>query len=392
MRSPWVYGTLAAVSLALGIGATAILVASYVDAAPFHFPMEERGPDFAVAPLFWATGLFVAIKRQGHPVGLALLIASFGYNGVSFCQAYAEYAFSRGGPDLAGSGLAATAASNLWIFLVGGIFLLLLLFPSGRFPSRRWQVLAIACLGLAASVLFTYPFLPVDLNEPFEELQSPLAIEGLKAFTWLPFVQVLPLEAAAAGASVNLLLRFRRSRGVERAQFRWLGFAGLAVVLTTLSTATPLSLATYGLQLAAFAGLPISVGIAIMRYRLYDIDRIINRTLVYSLLTAGLGALYFGLVVGLQRALEPLSGGSDLAIVITTLVVAALFLPARTRVQRAVDRRFNRHAYDSQRTIEAFSARLREQIDLDTLRYELLAVVDETMQPASTSLWLRAQS
>jgi len=134
---------------------------------------------------------------------------------------------------------------------------------------------------------------------------------------------------------------------------------------------------------------PIAIGIAVMRYRLYEIDRIINRALVYGLLTGTLGFMYFGLVVALQALLSSLSGGNDLAIVATTLLVAALFLPARRWVQEIVNRRFNRRAYDAARTIDDFSARLRDHIDMDTLRYELLAVIDETMQPARASLWLR---
>ncbi|MGH2600748.1 MAG: hypothetical protein ACRDJ9_15355, partial [Dehalococcoidia bacterium] len=145
------------------------------------------------------------------------------------------------------------------------------------------------------------------------------------------------------------------------------------------------------LVVGAFWSLPGAIVIAVLRYNLYDIDRIINRTLIYGVLTAGLAALYAGLVAGLQALLRPVSGGSDLAIVVTTLVVAALFLPARRRIQAAVDRRFNRRTYDAARTIDAFAARLREQVDLDTLRYELLTVVDETMRPARVSLWLREQ-
>jgi len=135
--------------------------------------------------------------------------------------------------------------------------------------------------------------------------------------------------------------------------------------------------------------LPLAIGVAILRHQLYDIDRILNRTLVYALLTATLGAMYLGVVVGLQAVLSSVAGGSDLAIVITTLLVAALFLPVRRRVQEIVDRRFNRRTYDAARTIDAFSARLRQQIDLDTLRYELLAVTEETMQPSRASVWLR---
>jgi hypothetical protein len=144
--------------------------------------------------------------------------------------------------------------------------------------------------------------------------------------------------------------------------------------------------------LTTMALVPLSVAVAMLRYRLYDIDRIINRTLVYGLLSAGLGAIYAALVIGLQEVLQSVSGGSDLAIVVTTLTVAALFLPARRRVQLTVDQRFNRRQYDASRTVEHFSVRLRQHVELDTLRYELLSVIDETMAPTSKSLWLRPRS
>jgi hypothetical protein len=196
-------------------------------------------------------------------------------------------------------------------------------------------------------------------------------------------------------AGLSLALRFRRSRGDERQQIKWAVFAA-ALMPLVLSVGAVVE--AFGQPITAFEivfyflllfGLPASIGAAILRYRLYDIDRIINRTLTYGVLTALLAGVYFGLVVALQALLRPLNGGSDLALVATTLAVAALFLPARRRVQAAVDRRFNRRVYDATQTIDAFSARLREQIDLDTLRYELLAVIDETMQPAGASLWLR---
>jgi hypothetical protein len=139
----------------------------------------------------------------------------------------------------------------------------------------------------------------------------------------------------------------------------------------------------------AFAGVPLAAGIAILRYRLYDIDRIINRTLIYGSLTVVLGAGYAGLVVGLQALFRPFTGGSELAITITTLAVAATFQPARRRIQDAVDRRFNRRRYDAARTLEAFSGRLRDEVDLEALRHELVSVVSETMEPAHVSLWLR---
>ncbi|MGH2584656.1 MAG: hypothetical protein ACRDJE_07050, partial [Dehalococcoidia bacterium] len=205
-------------------------------------------------------------------------------------------------------------------------------------------------------------------------------------------VGVLLLLAGLVAAVISVFLRYRRATGIERLQIRQLLFAGTFTVIFAAAT-VPFYYESVLVQVAAataFLALPIATGISILRYGLYDIDRIISRTLTYGLLTAGLALTYAGLVIGLQALLRPLNGGSDLAIVLTTLAVAALFLPTRRRVQNAVDRRFNRRAYDAACTIDAFSARLREQVDLDTLRYELLAVVDETMQPARASLWLRA--
>jgi hypothetical protein len=217
-----------------------------------------------------------------------------------------------------------------------------------------------------------------------------LAIDSLSWLSTVAVAAAFTLLLSALVGCVHAIVRFRRSQGVIREQFRWIAFAGILALIGTLLTAfdglyTVASL----IQFAGFAGFPIAVGLAILRYHLYDIDRILNRTLVYGLLTAGLAAVYFGSVVALQAGLQELNGGNDLAIAVTTLLVAALFLPARRFIQSAVDRRFNRRAYDAARTIDSFSTRLREHVELDTLRYELLAVVDETMQPTSASVWLR---
>jgi hypothetical protein len=191
-----------------------------------------------------------------------------------------------------------------------------------------------------------------------------------------------------------MIQRFRRSQGIERMQLKWFVASAIGALLLFLA-AWAIAIGqesdvvwdyaiTFAILLVA-----LSTTISILRYRLYEIDRIINRTLVYALLTATLATIYFGVVVGLQSLLRTLSGGTDLAIALTTLLVAALFLPARQRLQQIVDRRFNRRAYDAALTVDAFSARLRDQIDLDTLRYELLAVVEATMQPAGASIWVK---
>jgi hypothetical protein len=194
---------------------------------------------------------------------------------------------------------------------------------------------------------------------------------------------------AVVGAVVSLVVRFRRSRGDERLQLKWFTYAGL-LLPPVLFLGDFLPGALGNLATAVIVVLPIAAGVAILRYRLYEIDRLINRTLVYGLLTALLAGVYAGLVLGLGSVFGRLGARPPSVVVAgATLAVAALFQPARRWVQRTVDRRFNRRRYDAARTVEAFSARLREQVDLDTLSAELLAVVDQTVQPTTASLWLR---
>jgi hypothetical protein len=281
----------------------------------------------------------------------------------------------------------------VWVF-IPPVTLLLLVAPDGRLPSPRWR----PALLLNFAVFFLLSISQAFHAGPIEGYPSIINPLGLEPID--PILEVanmfgfILLTAAIATSAAALILRFRRSHGIERQQLKWFAIAGAgALSLFLISWAISLNSESdeiwdYSTTIAV-ALFPLATGIAILRHNLYDIDRIINRTLVYAVLTAGLGATYFGLIVGLQEALSTVSGGSDLAIVVTTLVVAALFLPAQRRVQEAVDRRFNRRTYNAARTIEVFSARLRQEIDLDTLRYELLAVVDETMQPATASVWLR---
>lgn len=276
-------------------------------------------------------------------------------------------------------------------------------FPTGRIASSWLRWLARGAVITVAMYALMGMFVPAQLDvygDYLGDFSNPLGIEALREAEEKPLIEGLfvvlsiPLAILAVVGPLNLILRWRRSHGVERLQMR--SFA-LAVVTAVSLLATGLILHAAGLPrvvenlfaVAAFYTLPVSIGLAVARYRLYDIDRILSRTVTYAALTAILGATYFALVIGLQALLRPMSSGSDLAIVITTLVVAALFLPARRSIQDAVDRRFNRRAYDATRTVDAFSARLRDEIDLDTLRYELLALVDETMQPERVSLWLR---
>jgi hypothetical protein len=266
---------------------------------------------------------------------------------------------------------------------------LLLLFPTGRLLSSRWRPALILTVGSVA-LLVVASMVARELDD-YERLVNPYAIgggafqeilNGVRGVAWILY------SISVLLAATSLIVRFRRSKGVERQQMKWMAFAASLLLVTQFSWFVSEDLARL-LSGLVFMAMPIAVCVAILRYRLYDIDLIINRTLVYGALTAILGLVYFGLVVVLQQATSPLTPESDLAVAGSTLAVAALFRPARSRVQSFIDRRFYRHKYDAAQALEEFNARLRDEIDLESLRHELLGVVGDTMQPARASLWLR---
>ena len=280
--------------------------------------------------------------------------------------------------------------------LLGLLPFLVLVFPTGQLLSRRWRPVAWT-LGLVLGLYLTAGLLtpgPVPLGLP-DNPGNPLGVEAAEGL--LRLVQTMagvaaPVLALAALASV--VVRFRSARGEERQQLKWFTFVVAAelILLPGLGSVAEQVAPEVGVLVvfpASISLIPLAIGLAVLRYRLYDIDRIINRTLVYGLLTVLLGATYTVSVFGLGQLLSPATGESALAVAASTLVVAALFQPARRRVQAAVDRRFNRRRYNAATSIQAFSSRLREQVDLDTLSTELLAVVDQTMEPTRVSLWLR---
>ena len=284
-----------------------------------------------------------------------------------------------------------------WLFIPGLVLawtLLLLLFPSGALPSPRWRPIALIAIVGTCCLAVVLALNPGPLSDaPFKSVDNPFGVDAIDRSVELvsPALWLVTLGCCVV-AAVSLVLRFRRSSGVERVQLKWIAYAGALFVPLFIGTgAAPHRVVTL-VQLAALiavAMLPVATGIAILRYRLYEIDRLISRTLVYGSLTVLLGAAYAGFVLAGQALFSSFAGGSNLAIAVSTLVVAALFLPIRARVQAVVDSRFYRRRYDTQRTLEAFGARLREQIQLETLTGELRGVVVETMQPAHVSLWLR---
>jgi hypothetical protein len=276
--------------------------------------------------------------------------------------------------------------------LLGLLPFLVLLFPTGQLLSPRWRPVAwttevMVGLYLAARLLTPGPVSP---GLP----ANPLGVEAIEGL--LQLVQTIASVATpvlALTALASLVLRFRRAQGEERQQLKWFTFAVAAdaALIPGLGALTEQVAPLLGALIVFPVGIsliPLAIGVAVLKYRLYDIDRVINRTLVYGLLTVLLGAVYMVGVVGLGRLLNPVTGESALAVAASTLAVAALFQPARRRVQAVVDRRFNRRRYDAARTVEAFSLRLRDQVELDTLSAELLTVVDQTIQPTAVSLWL----
>jgi hypothetical protein len=295
----------------------------------------------------------------------------------------------------------------IWVPPVGllGIYLILL-FPDGKLPSRRWRPLAWLSGVVMVLASLGITFAPGPL-EGHPGVRNPF---GLEAAPWLATagIVILPLLPLCMIASaLSLLMRYRRSGGEEREQIKWIAFAASVVVLLYLITMVSSLMFPLGIWFAAgtplwlgilqqaaivsFAAVPIAVGFAVLKYRLYDIDVVINRTLVYGPLTATLVALYFLGIVVLQRVFVALSGQkSTLAVVASTLLIAALFNPLRRRIQSFIDRRFYRSKYDAVKTLEAFSAKLRDETDLDALSDDLVGVVRETMQPAHVSLWLRS--
>ena len=342
-------------------------------------------------------GAVIASRQPRHPVGWLLVAMGLSLSLSGVLSDYRWYGLVARPGSLPAAGYLAGLANGINIVYVSCAGFILLLTPTGSLPSRRWRWWARVAAAAAVVFVLGEVFSTQPLYPEYPEVGSPI---GVPALAEPPLDAVVPLTglvvllALVAGAW-SLVGRFRRARGVEREQLRWLAWgATLAATMLALAVAelvwhgdTALWQAAIG---ACLISLLLATGAAVLRYRLYDIDRILSRTLAYALLSLLLGAGYVSVVLGLGRLLPPES--SSLVVAAATLAVAAAFQPLRRRVQAVVDRRFNRRRYDATRTVEHFAARLRDQVDLDALHSELLAVVDQTMQPTQASLWLRSQA
>jgi hypothetical protein len=344
-------------------------------------------------PVFATVGAVIVAKRPAHPIGW--LLAGIG---LAMCAelAIGQYAVAALAVGTLPRGAAAAwMTDQLALITLAAIVFVLLLFPTGRLPSAGWRPIAgLAVVGVV-SLMVRSAFTPGP--SAVAGYENPFGVPALVELVQAVGRFGAPLFFGSALAAIlSLVVRFRDARGIERQQLKWLVYAVVVAVvllllvnglLADLTNEGPLGDILWG---AAVASVAVAVAVAVLRYRLYDIDRIVNRTLVYGALTALLSGFYTGVALVLGQLFGGLRAEPPAwAVASATLAAAALFQPARRRIQAVVDRRFNRRRYDAARTVEAFAARLREQVDLDALEAELLAVVEQTVAPTRASLWLR---
>jgi hypothetical protein len=412
----WLAWALAGITLTIFVASVALFVLARSAHVPSSLGASTVGDvvlfmSFSVFPV---VGALIASKRPRNPIGWICLADGLLWALIILSEDYSAYGLAIPGSVPFPVTINALLYAWLWVPAVGllGVYLLLL-FPDGRLPSRRWRPLA----WLSGAVIVLLSLVTLLTPGPLEGLggaRNPFGLEGhpwVAAVGWiiLPLLPVFMLASA-----MSLVLRYRRSGGEVRQQIKWIAFAASFMGLMYLAVMsagtinwlisapeTPSDLGTQTLwgallenvMLLSFAGVPVAIGFAVLKYRLYDIDILINRALVYGLLTATLAGVYLGGVILLQYLFRTLTGQeSQLAIVASTLAIAALFVPLRRRVQRFVDRRFYRRKYDAAKTLASFNARLRNETDLDSLVDDVVGVVRQAMQPAHASLWLHPDS
>jgi hypothetical protein len=347
-----------------------------------------------IAASYSTVGAVVAPRLRESPIGWLFCAIGLSFAVVHFSAEYAIYALLARPGSLPGGELSVWIWSWVWVPAIGLVVFLDSLFPDGRLPGARWRWFARLTIAAVLAGALLAAFSPGQILQL--PLENPLGIEGLpNAYRAVEaFMYALVVVAAS-----SMLMRLRRVGWIERQQIKWFAYTTAVAISGVIlkNTIFPVVGVTWAwwvgfvLTVVGLAGNPIAMGIAILRYRLYEIDLLINRTLVYGPLTGMLAMVYVGSVVLLQGVFRTLTGQqSQLAVVASTLAIAGLFIPLRRRIQSFVDRRFYRRRYDATNTLEAFGARLRDETDLDAVSDDLVGVVRETMQPAHVSLWLRS--
>ncbi len=358
---------------------------------------------------FPVTGILILRRQPRNTIGWLLQGIGFVWSLSFFADNYVVYGALVNPGSLPGPEVVAALAAGSWAPPIGLMAtFLILLYPNGRLPSPRWRPIAWLSAANIVAVTAIVVLAPGQLEDSsIPNLRNPLGLESAETVlrVFLPVTLSL-LAFSVVACAVALVRRYRRSHGVERMQLRWLAAAGALVAATYLITilaSLPTSTGLYSDQSPAWVGLlqtvsilsfvliPTAIGIAVLRHGLYDLDVVINRTLVYGSLSATLAGVYLASVLLLQFLLSPLTDQSDLAVAGSTLAVAALFRPARSRIQSLVDRRFYRSRYDAARTLDAFAGQLRHDLNLDAVGTDLCLAVGETVQPTLVSLWLRPE-
>src|SRR5215211_5677712 len=403
--SSWLAWSLAGLSVAMFVPLVALYVLARSAQSPGNWVTVGTVSDMVGLVPFLAfpiVGVLVASRRPRNPIGWICLADGLLWMLLSATDSYSIYGVAKPGSVPFPVAIGTLGNQWLWVPTVGllGIYLLLL-FPDGRLPSKRWRLLA----------WFSGVMLVLENQGG---VPNPFGLEGLPWLADAALVLLPPLPLCILASALSLVLRYRRSGGEEREQIKWIAYAAsVAGLLYLIAIVSPFVFAPeivsggnslgppplwlellFSVAVVGFAGVPVAIGFAVLRYRLYDIDVVINRTLVYGSLTAMLTLIYFGGVATMQaifRAITDQEEQPQLAVVVSTLLIAALFTPLRRHIQSFIDRRFYRKKYDAAKTLEAFSTRLRDETNLNALSDDLVGVVSETMQPAHVSLWLRSE-
>jgi hypothetical protein len=408
----WLAWSLAALSVAMFV-ATGVLDALIRSArSTGEWFSVGSISDAVISFLFLAfplVGALIASRRPQNPIGWILLADGLLWMVLAVTDSYSAYGAASPGSVPYPVAVGTIGNQWLWVPTIGllGIYLVLL-FPDGKLPSERWRPLALFSAVVIVVSSVTEGLAPGPLENQ-GGVRNPFGLEALPWLVGVTYILLPLLPLCIFASAVSMVLRYRRSSGEVREQIKWIAFvasfAGLSFLISMLTQLVVVFMSDGNVPripwwfellssavVLGFTAVPVAIGFAVLRYRLYDIDIIINRTLVYGSLTAMLVVLYFGGVATTQAVFRAFTGQEQqpqLAVVVSTLVIAALFNPLRRRIQSLIDRRFYRRKYDARKTLEDFSARLRDQTDLETLNNDLAGVIRETMQPAHVSLWLR---